>query len=61
MTYEGELKLRSMNNDHVGAMEWDWVWSMLQSKDSKNSQMANTELLEKAQLQVDAVATCLVF
>lgn len=50
-TYEGELKLRSMNNDHVGAMEWDWVWSMLQAKDGKLT--ANAELLERAQQQVE--------
>ena len=56
--YEGELKLRSMNNDHVGAMEWDWVWSMLQAKDGKLT--ANAELLERAQQQVGcrAVALC---
>lgn len=48
--YEGELKLRSLNNDHVGAKEWDWVWSMLQAKEGSMT-TANPELLAKAQEQ----------
>ena len=50
--YEGELKLRKMNNDHVGAMEWEWVWSMLQSKQSSTAGVAQEEVLAKAQRQV---------
>ncbi len=49
--YEGELKLRSLNNDHVGAKEWDWVWSMLQAKEGSITATANPELLAKAQEQ----------
>ena len=49
--YEGELKLQSLNNDHVGAKEWDWVWSMLQAKEGSITATANTELLAKAQEQ----------
>lgn len=50
--YEGELKLRRMNNDHVGAMEWEWVWSMLQSKQGSSAGIAQEEVLAKAQQQV---------
>ena len=50
--YEGELKLRGMNNDHVGAMEWEWVWSMLQSKQGSSAGIAQEEVLAKAQQQV---------
>ena len=49
--YEGELKLRSLNNDHVGAKEWDWVWSMLQAKEGSITATANPEQLAKAQDQ----------
>jgi len=49
--YEGELKLRSLNNDHVGAKEWDWVWSMLQGKEGSITATANPDLLAKAQEQ----------
>ncbi|DBB10991.1 TPA: hypothetical protein ACH3X3_006472 [Trebouxia sp. C0006] len=50
--YEGELKLRSLNNDYVGAKEWDWVWSMLQGKEGSITATANPDLLAKAQEQV---------
>ncbi len=49
--YEGELKLQSLNNDHVGAKEWDWVWSMLQTKEGSITATASPELLAKAQEQ----------
>lgn len=49
--YEGELKLRSMNDDHVGAMEWDWVWSMLQNKHSASSLSLDAQLLQKPQVR----------
>lgn len=41
-----------MNNDHVGAMEWEWVWSMLQSKQGSSAGIAQEEVLAKAQQQV---------
>ena len=41
-----------MNNDHVGALEWDWVWSMLQSKHRNAADVAQNEILVKAQQQV---------
>ena len=62
-----------MNNDHVGAMEWEWVWSMLQSKQGSTAGVAHEEVLAKAQQQValhsclqasvfaDFAATCFVF
>ena len=50
--YEGELKLRRLNNDHVGAMEWDWVWALLQGKQSSTADAAQEEVLAKAQQQV---------
>ncbi|DBB04420.1 TPA: hypothetical protein ACH3X1_012902 [Trebouxia sp. C0004] len=49
--YEGELKLRSHNNNHVGVKEWDWVWSMLQAREGSIMATANPELLAKAQEQ----------
>ena len=45
--YESELKLRSMNNDHVGALEWDWVCSMLQGRGG-----ASQSFLARARQQV---------
>lgn len=50
--YEGELKLRSLSHERAGAMEWDWVWSMLQAKEGNATVTANAELLAKAQQQV---------
>ncbi|KAL3142104.1 hypothetical protein ABBQ32_004724 [Trebouxia sp. C0010 RCD-2024] len=50
--YEGELKLRRLNNDHVGAMEWDWVWSLLQGKQGSTTGVLQEEVVEKAQQQV---------
>ena len=47
-----------MNNDHVGAMEWEWVWSMLQSKQGSTAGVAHEEVLAKAQQQV-ALHVCL--
>lgn len=54
--YEGELKLRRLNNDDVGAMEWDWVWSLLQGKQSSATGVLQEEVLEKAQQQVSSLS-----
>lgn len=47
-----------MNNDHVGAMEWEWVWSMLQSKQGSRAGIAQEEVLAKAQQQVHMHLGC---
>ena len=48
--YEGELKMRSMRNDHVGGIEW--LRSILQPQEGNSTVTASLELLAKAQQQV---------
>ena len=34
---ESELKLRRLNNDHVGSLEWDWVRSIMENAQQSTS------------------------